>query len=353
MDVVHTFRHSVEPFLPVLGFLLACAAGSVIGVLLLFRVLAYLQQRRDSYVLFVILSRLKRPLYFLIPVLVVAILTPELKLTGPLVLLSSFVQAALIVLFAWMVLELVWVVEDILDHRCSQHMERDRAKTLKTQMKFVSRILVIIIVVVMIAAFLMTFENAKRLGMGLLTSAGIFSVVLGFAAQKTLGSVLAGFQVAFNRMLRIGDGVRIENESGQVEEITLTHVVLRLLDNRRFIIPINYFMEKPYQNWTLTSSEHIGEVSLSVDYSVDLKALRDELDVILRDQPLWDGVLKTLQVTDMTDKCMIVRILLSSNSTEAVSNLCCAVREQLIAFLCHHAPNTLPRMRTETKTFKD
>lgn len=339
-----------NPHLALIFFIVVSLSVTLLGLALLFRVLSYLQKQRKSPILLIILQQLKQPLYFFIPLVVLSAFTPILSLKGPLVLVSNILQALAIVFFTWLLLKLVSVGGAILEHRCSQHELSNKYRTLKTQIRFISRILSFAVLVIMVALFLMTFDNARRLGVGLLTSAGIASVIIGFAAQKTLGSVFAGMQIAFNRMLRIGDGVTVEGVWGQVEEITLTHVIVLQLDNRRLIVPINYFMERPYQNWTLASSELISEVTLNVDYSVDLNALRQALDEIVEGHPLWDGKIKTMQVTDMTDKCMIVRVVLSGRSATAVTDLCCVVREKLIAYLYHHFPTALPRLRSETTT---
>ncbi|MBI5447597.1 MAG: mechanosensitive ion channel [Gammaproteobacteria bacterium] len=331
-------------------FVAASFATSLLVLGLLFKLLAYLQKRRDSHLLLVILTGLKRPLYFFIPVLMVTLFTPILHLKGPLSLIANGTQALTILFFTWLLIKFATVFEAVFEHRCSQGVPSSRNRTMRTQIRFVGRLLIILILIIMVAVFLMTFDNARRWGVGLLTSAGIASVIIGFAAQKTLGGVLAGFQLAFNRMLRIGDGVTVEGVWGQVEEITLTHVIIGLIDNRRLIIPVSYFMDKPYQNWTLSSSEILSDITLYVDYKADIDALRVALDAVLAKQPLWDGRVKTLQVTDMTEKCMIVRILLSGRTVEAVTDLCCIVREALVAYLYRDVPASLPRLRSETMT---
>lgn len=348
IDIIDTTHRMMTPYYSLLSFVCLSLVGSVLGLTLLFKLLSYLQARRGSYVLLTFLRHLKRPLYFLIPTLVITIFTPILELRGPVAIVGNLIQAALIVFFTWLVLELIWISEAVFNERCSKGVSSSRVRTLKTQTRFISRLLVMIVLVVMVAVFLMTFQNAKRLGMGLLTSAGIMSVILGLAAQKTLGGVLAGFQIAFNRKLRIDDGVMVEGQWGQVEEISLTHVVVKLLDNRRLVMPINYFMEKPYQNWTLSSSEILCEVMLHVDYGANIEALRHELERILQNNVLWDRKVKTVQVTDTTDKCMIVRVTLSARTAQEVSELCCEVREKLMHYLYHNDPKMLPKIRSET-----
>lgn len=350
MNFFKTMFEALSPYYSLISFAVLSLLGSVGALTLLFRALAYLQAKKGSYVLFTCLKHLKKPLYFLIPTLIITIFSPILNLTGPAAMVGNLLQAALIVFFTWLVLELIWISEALFNERCSKGVSNSRVRTLKTQTRFISRILVMIVMVVMVAVFLMTFQDAKRLGMGLLTSAGIVSVVLGLAAQKTLGGVLAGFQIAFNRKLRIDDAVFVEGQWGQVEEISLTHVVIKLVDSHRLIVPITYFMEKPYQNWTLSASEIASDVMLYLDYSVDLGDLRDYLNEILKASPLWDRKVKTLQVADTTDKCMLVKVTVSARHVQDAATLAAEVREKLLQYLYHKDSGHLPRIRSETST---
>ncbi|OGT68261.1 MAG: hypothetical protein A3I12_04775 [Gammaproteobacteria bacterium RIFCSPLOWO2_02_FULL_38_11] len=351
MDKLSLIYVAMQAHLSLWVFVIASVLGSVLGLLCLFILLEYLQKKRDSFLLLMILKNLKRPLYFLIPTLFIEAFTPILGLEGDLVFIPNLIQAVLILLITWLLLRLVKISELLCMQHCNKTVGSGRARTLKTQIRFISRFFVFMVLVIMTAVFLMTFESVKRLGLGLLTSAGIASVILGFAAQKTLGSVLAGFQIAFNNTLRIDDAVCVEGEWGQVEEITLTHVIIRLLSNRRLIMPINYFMEKPFQNWTLVSSELIQYVILRLDYAVDIKLIRQELDRILENNKLWDRKIKSVLVSDITDKCLEIKISISARNLQDISDLCAQVREGLIAYLHTHFPQALPFTRTDGSAF--
>jgi small-conductance mechanosensitive channel len=194
---------------------------------------------------------------------------------------------------------------------------------------------------------LMVFESVRQFGTSILASAGIAGIIIGFAAQRSISTLLAGFQIALTQPIRIDDVVIVENEWGRVEDISLTYVTVRIWDLRRLILPISYFIERPFQNWTRTSADILGTVFLHVDYTVPLQPLRDELDRILAASPLWDGKVKVLQVTDAKPQTLELRALASAADASAAWDLRCEIREKLIAFLQTHYPASLPRVRAE------
>jgi len=192
---------------------------------------------------------------------------------------------------------------------------------------------------------LMSFETVRRLGTGLLTSAGIASVIVGFAAQRSISNLLAGFQIAFTQPIRLDDVLVVEGEFGRVEEITFTYVVLTIWDERRLVLPLNYFIEKPFYNWTRTTAQLTGTVFLHADYTVPVEALRAELRRLLETHPLWDQRVCVLQVTDSKETTVELRALVSAANAGDLWALRCAVREQLVAYLQAHYPQSLPRTR--------
>ncbi|RYZ62511.1 MAG: mechanosensitive ion channel, partial [Chitinophagaceae bacterium] len=200
---------------------------------------------------------------------------------------------------------------------------------------------------------LLTFETMRKVGTGLLTGVGIGGIIIGFAAQKSLGNLLAGFQIAFTQPIRIDDEVIIEGEFGRIEELTLTYVVVRIWDNRRMIVPINYFIEKPFQNWTRKTTEMLGTVYLYVDYSIPVAWLREELMKIVKDHPLWDKRVANLMVTDFKQEVMELRALVSAYSSGRAFDLRCEVREKLIARIQEVYPNSLPRKRVWVESGAD
>jgi small-conductance mechanosensitive channel len=214
-----------------------------------------------------------------------------------------------------------------------------------TQLKVFQNIAVVIVVLLATALVLITFESIRQFGVSLLASAGVAGIIIGVSAQKLLTNLLAGLQIAITQPIRLDDAVLVENEFGWIEEINLTYVVVRVWDKRRVVLPTTYFIEKPFQNWTKTSSDLLGPIFLYVDFSVPIEALRAELDKILDGNKLWDGAVKVIQVTNCTDRAMELRILVSAVNAPTAWDLRVQVREKLIGFLQKNYPTALPKMR--------
>jgi small-conductance mechanosensitive channel len=227
--------------------------------------------------------------------------------------------------------------------------EKDNLKARKvyTQFRVLERIVIFIVILIAIAIALMTFEGIKRIGISLFASAGVAGIIIGFAAQKLLGSILAGFQIALTQPIRIDDVVIVENEWGWIEEITLTYVVVRIWDKRRLIVPTTYFIEKPFQNWTRVSADILGTVFIYTDYQVPIAKLRIEFTRILEESGLWDGKVNVMQVTNATEKTVEIRALMSTVDSPTGWDLRVLVREKLISYLQAHYPESLPKMRVE------
>jgi small-conductance mechanosensitive channel len=219
------------------------------------------------------------------------------------------------------------------------------ARRIYTQVSVIRKIIVSTVVIIASGSILMLFDPVRQFGTSILASAGIAGVVLGFAAQKTLGNVLAGIQIALTQPLLIDDIVVVEGEFGQIEEITLTYVTVRTWDLRRLVLPITYFIEKPFQNWSRVSTELLGTVILYLDYQVPLGELRKELKRLLENNPKWDRRVCGLQVTDTKESTIVVRALVSGTDPGKTFDLRCEVREGLIEFLRRDYPESLPRVR--------
>ncbi len=222
-----------------------------------------------------------------------------------------------------------------------------QARKIYTQFRIIERILVFVIILFAIAVALLTFEEVRQVGVSLLASAGVIGIIVGFAAQKTLGSLLAGIQIAVAQPIRIDDAVIVEGEFGRVEEINLTYAVIKIWDERRLIVPINYFLDKPFQNWTRVSTDLLGTVFFYLNYNAPLDAMRGELERILQNNPLWDGKAKELQVTDVKENTIEVRVLISATNSGNTFTLRCNIRESMITFLQKNYPDCLPRTRLE------
>jgi small-conductance mechanosensitive channel len=223
------------------------------------------------------------------------------------------------------------------------------ARRIYTQVSVIRKIIVTAVVIIATGSILMLFDPVRQFGTSILASAGIAGVVIGFAAQKTLGNVLAGIQIALTQPLLIDDIVVVEGEFGQIEEITLTYVTVRTWDLRRLVLPITYFIEKPFQNWSRVSTELLGTVILYLDYQVPLGELRKELKRLVENNPKWDRRVCGLQVTDTKQSTIEVRALVSGSDPGKTFDLRCEVREGLIEFLRRDYPESLPRVRNVTE----
>ena len=217
-----------------------------------------------------------------------------------------------------------------------------------TQMRILQRVATSLLAIVTIASALMTFESVRQYGISLFASAGAAGIILGLAARPVLSNLLAGIQIAMTQPIRVEDQVVVEGESGWIETITSTYVVIRIWDLRRMVVPLTYFIEKPFQNWTYESAAQIGSVFLHVDYTVPVDRLRQQLDEIVHVNPLWDGKIANLQVTDTPNGMVELRALISARNPSQTWDLRCEVRERLIAFLQAEYPLALPRRRIET-----
>ncbi|MEO1053104.1 MAG: mechanosensitive ion channel domain-containing protein [Bacteroidota bacterium] len=263
-------------------------------------------------------------------------------------------KIALIASICWLLINLVAVGRELITRQFDITAEDNlKARKVYTQIRVFERIAIVVIVVIGVALALMTFESIRNFGASLLASAGIAGVIVGVAAQKLIANLLAGFQIAVTQPIRIDDAVVIEGEWGRIEEITLTYVVLRIWDKRRLIIPASQVIEKPFQNWTRSSSEILGTVFIYVDYKLPVDPLRAELTSILENTPLWDGQVNVLQVTNLTERTMELRALMSAKDSPTTWDLRVHVREQLIKFLQKEYPHCLPKSRIELDQHND
>ncbi|OLY93064.1 Small-conductance mechanosensitive channel [Cnuella takakiae] len=329
--------------------LLALVTGLVVkGFLSLF--IRKKTEGEGNYSLFRSISRhLGRILGIFLPLLVLNFLLPLMEMP-PSILnrVAKLVEIGLIITFSALLIRSINVVQDFVMYRYD-YTKTDNLKErkIRTQLLYLRQVITGFIVLLTIAAILLSFDTMRRLGAGLLTGVGIGGIVVGFAAQRSLANLLAGFQIAFTQPIRIDDVVVVEGEWGRVEEITLTYVVVSIWDERRLILPITYFIEKPFQNWTRTSSQIIGTVFLYADYNLPMDPLRAELDRLLDNHPLWDKRVKVLQVTNTTGQHIEIRILVSAANSGQAFDLRCFVREQMVAFINREFPGSLPRTRGE------
>lgn len=269
---------------------------------------------------------------------------------------NSFRHLLIVLLIAgisWLVIRLTHVVNDYIVHQFDVEAKDNlRARKIHTQLRVINRIVIAVVIVVAFALILMTFERVRSLGASILASAGVIGIIVGFAAQRSIATLIAGMQIAITQPIRIDDVVIVENEWGRIEEITLTYVVVRIWDLRRLIVPITYFIEKPFQNWTRISADILGTAYFYVDYTLPVQTVRDELGRILKDSKYWDGKVNVLQVTASNERTMELRALMSAKDASLAWNLRCEVREKMVNFLQERYPQYLPRLRAEIQTDK-
>lgn len=252
----------------------------------------------------------------------------------------------LIVGLAWMLIAGIRILKRVfLDQFDTSEEDNLRSRKFQTQFNILERILVFLIIIVAIGLILMLFQDVRRIGISLFASAGVAGIIIGFAAQRIIGTVIAGIQIALTQPIRLDDVVIIENEWGKIEEITLTYVVVNIWDKRRLIVPTTYFFDKPFQNWTRTTSEILGTVFIHTDYNVPFDKLRNELTRLLKSSPLWDGKVNVLQVTDAKERSLEIRALMSAKDSSIAWDLRVFVREKLIEFLQKNYPESLPKTR--------
>jgi small-conductance mechanosensitive channel len=227
------------------------------------------------------------------------------------------------------------------------------ARRIHTQARVLARSVMVVIVIIGFGGALMTFPSVRQIGASLLASAGVAGLVAGIAARPVLGNLIAGLQIALSQPIRLDDVVVIQGEWGRIEEITGTYVSIRIWDQRRLIVPLQWFIENPFTNWTRNSSQIIGTVFFYVDYRMPLAPLREELQRILEHAPEWDGRVQVLQVTDATERSMQLRVLVSSFDSGLNWDLRCRVREGLLNFAQATYPHYLPRTRADLSTEKE
>ena len=223
------------------------------------------------------------------------------------------------------------------------------SRRLSTQVQVLRHIATVVIVILTISIMLMTFPNIRHLGESLFASAGLAAIVGGLAARSTLSNLLAGIQIALTQPIRLEDVVIVEGEWGWIEEITTTYVVVRVWDLRRLVLPLSYFIEKPFQNWTRESTDLLGTVFLYVDYTIPVEEVRQQLHRVLESSRMWDGKAWGLQVTNLTDRTVELRALMSAPESSTAWDLRCYVREKLVQFLQERYPECLPRARAEVE----
>jgi small-conductance mechanosensitive channel len=260
--------------------------------------------------------------------------------------LARIMAVAVIGLIGWGAIIALHIAADLYLRRYRLDVDDNLlARKHNTQVRVLSRTIDVLLVMLTLGVALMTFPAVRQYGVSLFASAGVAGIVAGLAARPVLSNLMAGVQLAMTQPIRLYDAVIVENEYGTIEEITSTYVVVKLWDLRRMVVPLTYFIEKPFQNWTRESSSLIGNVMIYLDYRAPVGAIREKFNAILKESNRWDGQVAALQVTDFKEGTMELRCLMSARSSGQTFDLRCEVREKLVDFLQREHPEALPHSR--------
>ncbi|MCP3399121.1 mechanosensitive ion channel family protein [Bradyrhizobium sp. CCGB20] len=328
---------------------LGLVAGAILIALSLYRLAVWLLNRAFGTrlsLLSVFIERTSGPAQLALCLAAVALILPLAPLDNafrnP---LTSLFVVAFIALIGWISIRIV-------DMSAARYLQNFRdvtenfvARKHVTQVRVFKRVTDIIIVIITVSTALMTFDSVRQYGVSLFASAGAAGIIVGLAARPLLSNLIAGLQIAITQPIRIEDAVIIENEWGWVEDIAATYVVIRLWDWRRMVVPLSYFIEKPFQNWTRDTASLIGVIALHVDYRADVPRIRRWLEGAVKDSKLWDGAVVNLQVIDADSRTIELRALVSARNAPQSWDLRCEMREKLIAFIRDEMPEALPRER--------
>jgi len=329
----------------------------VVGALLLalvLRLLSYALLRRFARrhpIAVSMLRRASRPMDWLVPLLMLVValrVLPDADALPAFVLIQHVLVVALLIAATWLALRCVGTLEMVAIRRYPLDVADNlAARRMITQVRVLRRTADVLLLLLGASAILLTIPGVRQIGTSLLASAGVAGLALGIAAKPVLSNLIAGLQIAITQPIRLDDVVIIQGEWGRIEEITGAYVVVKIWDERRLVVPLQWFIENPFENWTRTNAQLIGTVFLWMDYSLPLEPLRRELQKICEAAPEWDKRVCILQVTDATERAMQVRALVSARDSGLAWDLRCRVREGLIAFLQREHPEALPRIRAQ------
>jgi len=331
------------------AILIGAAATGLIVHRLTFAIATSVGHRTGTEVDNALIRCSRKPARLIFPLLAILVAMPLLRFSEGLVAaLRQIIGLVLIGGVGWTAAELARVIEDVLENRYENAGDDNlQARQILTQIRVLRRIMVVVIVVVTISVMLMTIPEVRSFGASILASAGLAGLVVGMAARPALSNVIAGIQIALTQPIRIDDVVVVEGEWGRIEEITTTYVVVRIWDLRRLVLPLTYFIEKPFENWTRQKAEILGTVLLHVDYRVPVEEIRRRLHEELKSSELWDGQAWSLQVTNADEKTVELRALMSAADSGKLWDLRCLIRERLVGYLQARHPLSLPTLRAE------
>ncbi|TCL06277.1 mechanosensitive ion channel family protein [Sodalis ligni] len=329
--------------------LLLVTLSFALGFLARFILLRFIRywQSRDRKLFKSLEKHLRGSMFLFIPLLLINVGVNYISIQpDSLVFITTTVNIFIILSFCSVLIRLTNVAQDMLFIRYDINLSNNlRARKIRTQIIYVKKVAIVLLVSFCLSLILLSFPGVRKFGTTILAGAGVAGIIIGFALQKSLVNLFAGIQIAFTQPIKIDDAVVVENEWGWIEEINLTYVVVRIWDLRRLILPITYFTENAFQNWTRNNAQILGSVFLYLDYSMPLDPLRKHFEKVLSETKLWDQQTQVLQVTDTNDKTMTVRLLMTAQNSPIAWDLRCHVREKMIEFIQQNYPQSLPHVR--------
>lgn len=328
--------------------LIVIASSVILGILLRLTflwIVNYYAGRNDKVFAKSVKRRFGNVIFLFVPLLIIRFYLAHYY-QDEFLIIVKLLEVLIVISIAILVSKAIYVIQDLLfDQYDISKSDNLRERKAITQIIFLRKLAIVVIVVISFAVVLLNFEGVRKYGATMLTSAGVAGIIIGFAAQKTLANLFAGIQIAFSQPIKIDDAVVVEGEWGWVEEINLTYAVVRIWDMRRLVLPITYFTENTFQNWTRSSAQIMGSVFLFVDYTAPLDELRKYFDVLIDKSPLWDRSAKAFQITDTTERTMTIRLLMTAKNSPEAFDLRCYIREEMLKFIQENYPASLPKTR--------
>jgi small-conductance mechanosensitive channel len=349
-----SFRTSLSAFeADALSALLAFAVAIVAGIVahrILYFFLRKWVQRNGSSTLGLVLEQTCRPAAYIIPLAFVEIALPNIVMREQQEvwrgIIIHTVGIATIAAIAWAAVTLIEMWARILVARHRLDVEDNLlARQLGTRVGILTQSATIVVVLIAAAVALMTFPEVRAIGTTMLASAGAAGLIVGLAARPLFENLFAGIQLALTEPIRLDDVLVVQGYWGRVEEIHSTYVVVQVWDLRRLIVPLSWFINNPFENWTRRTANLLGDVYIEADYTLDVEALRAEIPKILERTPLWDQRVQNCQVTDATDRTVQVRVLVSARNSGDLWDLRCFAREGIVAYLRDRQPHAMPQVR--------
>ncbi|WP_175580810.1 mechanosensitive ion channel family protein [Chimaeribacter californicus] len=320
-----------------------------VGFLARFILLRFIRywQNRDRKLFKSLEKHLRGSMFLFLPLMLINVGVNYIDMhPDALAFITTTVNTFIILSLCSILIRLTNVAQDMLFIRYDITIANNlRARKIRTQIIYVKKVAIVLLVSLSVSLILLSFPGVRKFGTTILAGAGVAGIIIGFALQKSLVNLFAGIQIAFTQPIKIDDAVVVENEWGWIEEINLTYIVVRIWDLRRLVLPITYFTEKPFQNWTRNDAQILGSVFLYLDYSMPLDPLRKHFEKVLSETTLWDQQTQVLQVTDTNEKTMTIRLLMTAQNSPTAWDLRCHVREKMIEFIQQNYPQSLPHVR--------